>query len=673
MTNGYTLKTGRASRPDRSFPIVAEELLRAGDADGAAEICRRGLVHYPENITGYALLAEAFLQLGQPTRALNVLEDGYRRTGADGLRSMAALLEERDSEDARPEDLLVTHDDDTIVESGADDIIDDDLIDDDIVAEEIVDTDHVVDDAADDTVVTPSVVTEPLFEEEQADRAKVSLFDGTEMAEEIAPAPQSLPSTDPPTISESGISTPKPVDPELETPFPSLPRQSDTAAKIPSAHVPSLLLPTPPDLLSEAEEEIERAVERTIERTEPREPGLIAEDAPFMVDITRQSPEPIIRSREVAERDDEIEARDTEARDADDVGAEGSTSLWGEERPDAEEVYFADAGSEFSILDMAVEEIGPFMEESKDRRGREKEAARTEEENDPETSAASSSESAAPFILYDEPASFATREIPSTFMEETPADAAPSRAPEKGESSTHDGPAPTAEPLAATPTPAPSREKPARQPVDAPAAPPVAAPPITAEPSASDPPTAPRPLSIHSGTQISRLRSSNLRLIPGLEFAPLRRDEPGMRISPLVTGGGREEEEIEEKSMAPAEPAPTPPQRERRRDNPYLPGAATDDESMTPLEELARRLETARIPIVAEEGTPDLPAFEPSIVSETFAAILAEQGAYAEAIKAYQMLAFLKPEQRAAYEVKIEEMRWKMTSIVDERPPEEEV
>lgn len=90
-------------------------------------------------------------------------------------------------------------------------------------------------------------------------------------------------------------------------------------------------------------------------------------------------------------------------------------------------------------------------------------------------------------------------------------------------------------------------------------------------------------------------------------------------------------------------------------------------QSMTPLEELARRLETARIPIVeGEEPESESPAFEPSIVSDTFAGILAQQGAYRQAIKAYQMLARLKPERRGEYEKKIEEMRWKMTSVVRE-------
>ena len=70
-----------------------------------------------------------------------------------------------------------------------------------------------------------------------------------------------------------------------------------------------------------------------------------------------------------------------------------------------------------------------------------------------------------------------------------------------------------------------------------------------------------------------------------------------------------------------------------------------EGETLTPLEELARRLEKARIPVI-EEAEPRH-AFEPSIVSDTFASILVAQGAYAEALKAYQTLARTKPERTA--------------------------
>ena len=199
-------------------------------------------------------------------------------------------------------------------------------------------------------------------------------------------------------------------------------------------------------------------------------------------------------------------------------------------------------------------------------------------------------------------------------------------------------------------------------------------------------------LSIHSGTNISRLRSSNLRLIPGLEFAPLRHDESKLKIAPLVdpappeldlptslkdeveAGAAQIEMPTENDIESASETAIEEPIKEVSE--PIEPLSDHSVDARTPLEELARRLETARIPIVEDEEetqTHNL-TFEPSIVSDTFAGILAEQGAYEEAIKAYQMLARVKPERRADYEQKIEEMRWKMTSVTNERtdPSEEE-
>lgn len=225
-------------------------------------------------------------------------------------------------------------------------------------------------------------------------------------------------------------------------------------------------------------------------------------------------------------------------------------------------------------------------------------------------------------------------------------------------------------------------------------------------------------LSLHSVAKVSRLRSKNLRLIPGLEFAPLRRDEnEKLKIAPLINELPPNFDEFVEKTVEDPPEIPVPESLEEIeepvpvQEEPELSAevepqgkeetsehssevdslaniteriaTATEEKTfnlpleqaepaqqplqMTPLEELARRLETARIPIVAEsEDEHENPAFEPSIVSDTFAGILVRQGAYAEAIKAYQMLSRMKPESRDHYQQKIEEMRWKMSSVVDE-------
>jgi hypothetical protein len=236
----------------------------------------------------------------------------------------------------------------------------------------------------------------------------------------------------------------------------------------------------------------------------------------------------------------------------------------------------------------------------------------------------------------------------------------------------------------------------------------------------------PRTLSLHTGKNISRLRSSNLRLIPGLEFAPLRQEDYLRRqsIAPLINepmpqpepprhaqqldedvptaskhslpplpsleesdpAGARlalpgmdrgvHEEPVDEAALPVAEEPPATSHPEAvgdevedtgemempRRHAPLLSGfAATQVEpeaKLTPLEELARRLENARIPVV-EEYEPR-PVFEPSIVSDTLANILVMQGAYAEAIKAFQTLARTKPERFEYYQQKIHEMKWRI-------------
>ena len=54
------------------------------------------------------------------------------------------------------------------------------------------------------------------------------------------------------------------------------------------------------------------------------------------------------------------------------------------------------------------------------------------------------------------------------------------------------------------------------------------------------------------------------------------------------------------------------------------------------------------------------PVFEPSIVSDTLANILVTQGAFAEAMKAFQTLARTKPERFDYYQQKIHEMKWRI-------------
>jgi hypothetical protein len=255
---------------------------------------------------------------------------------------------------------------------------------------------------------------------------------------------------------------------------------------------------------------------------------------------------------------------------------------------------------------------------------------------------------------------------------------------------------------------------------------------------------APRHLSLalHAGKNIARLRSSNLRLIPGLEYAPLRSGEqsPRQTIAPLIneplpeldfperapsrgdaasrisipapgglppldeslpaeaefSHGVGHDEPVQFRYMEPL-PVPMPdssmqqsqfqiheeapqqtaPRKHRLSHLESIASAAGDTgsqtkepEDLSPLEELARRLEHARIPVIEEDEQPLV--FEPSIVSETLANILVTQGKYAEALKAFQTLARMKPERFEHLQHRILEMKWRLHNPGKEWPPQQQ-
>lgn len=80
-------------------------------------------------------------------------------------------------------------------------------------------------------------------------------------------------------------------------------------------------------------------------------------------------------------------------------------------------------------------------------------------------------------------------------------------------------------------------------------------------------------------------------------------------------------------------------------------------QTLSALEELAQRLEKARIPAIEEEKNISTPSFMPSIVTETMANIYVQQGAFSQAIKAYQVLARNQPERLDHFEAIIADLR----------------
>lgn len=539
-------------------------MLMSGDVENATELCKHGLVYFPDNISGYAVLARAYLVLGEEDRAANVLEAGYRRTGAEGLRSLQPLIQGQGEEA------------------------------------------EVQTSPAEEPIATVVPERNPA-QEEEPDSAP---------SEAILPEEESSPA---------------------ESILQHIPEETTGTAETPMSnrkqHVQA----------GSREEEMEK-VEETAELPAPGTDLRIA---------SANSPTvPETHFTGATEEHWTINTTSTSHEVTVQPVSAGHADL--EEEQDSEETISKQENPATTVVVSApVESIEP-------------------------EAPAESSESESP-VEEDRITEEAVTADDSLFAETVKEAASPD------ESSEPEKPARTE----TTPPSKPRLRKPAGKPGRG-------------------------GLSIHTGTKISRLRSSNLRLIPGLEFAPLRRGEDlKIRIAPLVNEPPPDFNEIVEKSAGEIPPVslPTPvekPEPEITEPGPQEPvidrsepehhdegslfegSVQTPDieeepffslplhkiepeqeqSRMTPLEELARRLETARIPIVEEaEEEPELPAFEPSIVSDTFAGILAGQGAYAEAIKAYQMLARMKPERHDHYAQKIEEMRWKMSSVVDERTP----
>ena len=138
------------------------------------------------------------------------------------------------------------------------------------------------------------------------------------------------------------------------------------------------------------------------------------------------------------------------------------------------------------------------------------------------------------------------------------------------------------------------------------------------------------------------IRASSIGLIPGLQFVPITLRKPARRFS----------------SELPELPA----FREFRKP-PILPAIkelTSTVKARTPLEELAARLEKARVAIVQEDtptvhDTKDVEIVTPA--TETVAKIYETQGAYSQAVRVYEELIRSKPESASRYEELIQKIR----------------
>lgn len=679
--------------------------MQYGQLENAAELCKRGLVYFPDNISGYAVLAQVYTLLGRADRALNVLEQGYHRTGAEGLQTLRKIVngEIPPFVDAgEPNGQAAS--DEAVVEKAPDEPAPQEAVEDAQAsvpqAIESAEIEEGKKEGKEEDLLVSFTPTETIgVEEEKAETA-------SDQAPESEVASDNLTDIAEPPVAEVETGIEEEREEEQEEATDDVPAQTaePAAEAVEETEIEEEKEELPEPAVAVAENSVEK-VEATETDEATGEPEQTAEPTAEAVEETEIEEEKEIEEPAIAVVEnpvEEVEATGTD--EATDVPAQTVEPTV--EAVEETEIEEEKETEEPAVAEDEVEEEKPEQEEK----------------------------------IADEPQSPAFSSSP---LRTLPAFETGEEEPDAGGLRFRTG----------ISSPSDKREKPEGREAGTHA---------RSKPG-SDNRTGRGVLSLHSGTKISRLSSSNLRLIPGLEFAPLRRDDDlKIRIAPLVnepppafdlsfdpiipglptaaepgigstdepaakeaapqddraveTDGPLDEgldlfaeeptfrvEAREREDFSIPEPGPQPdeahhiapesetsvPEEERPTDlfptisgrsfeedfdlflpdpepEEPIPAAPSRPESnysgMTPLEELARRLETARIPIVEEEQESyDSPAFEPSIVSDTFAAILVGQGAYSEAVKAYQMLARLKPERRQEYEKKIADLRKKMS------------
>lgn len=168
------------------------------------------------------------------------------------------------------------------------------------------------------------------------------------------------------------------------------------------------------------------------------------------------------------------------------------------------------------------------------------------------------------------------------------------------------------------------------------------------------------------------LRSSNIRLIPGLEFAPLRiesslsqRNVAAVEFPPFrAIRGSERQRRVRSAASVPSTPSQLEAElRARQPSQESTHTSTTDSPQKTSLELLAERLERARIKspesALTAPNESGAETDEPTVISETMARIYEKQGAIEQAIKAYMILARQFPERRLFFEEKIAQLRAK--------------
>ncbi|MFN8360119.1 MAG: hypothetical protein U0264_09415 [Candidatus Kapaibacterium sp.] len=179
------------------------------------------------------------------------------------------------------------------------------------------------------------------------------------------------------------------------------------------------------------------------------------------------------------------------------------------------------------------------------------------------------------------------------------------------------------------------------------------------------------PLRIVEMTNVSHaflpsLKASSINLIPGLDFTPLKFQNGHSHKKNGILPAPPPFPRFRERIPATSPVIPKPEEKILRSSEPIViehtsAPPAEESHKLTPLEELAARLEKVRIPATYEEITRTHSAeLVPAMVTETMARIYEKQGAFPEAIKAYQILARRTPEKLEFYEERIREVQGRM-------------
>jgi|GEM_PF-4461706 len=606
-----------------SFTARARHLLAAGRANEVVELCTLGLARSPDNVSGYLLLVEAYRILGESERARNVLADGVRRTRSARLRKMLETEVRSREQGAESDEQFGPGQ-----ERGTGEV---DMVDDEVVER------------------APGVAAPGRGEEQEVSSTApaVDQSGGAEgpNREDAAPEPSAQSAEKMPAVGGDVLSTAAESEEMLgavsgvdevstlaggdevvaarSVPDASIEEVGDAAALEASSEQQEMSAPTRfiERPVAERAPEAHAAVPAPESAQQAAPDATLPEPAPASIDAPSAVPD----VSSVAERDSVPER-----------AAPGPPAP-------AEPLLPA---SRASLLSLHVRTApAPKLRSSNLRLipGLEFAPLRHEEPQRQRQIAA----------LIDE--AMPEPSLPELAHEAEPATAAVDVLPpmpaftEAGDGVALDSPAaappPSVEPPGHEESAADERAAALPPAVDLPAAPLVTDSPAVVE--ASDPP---------GGEDGSfTLVEDYAQEVDALPSLPLDDAEGEPSSDPPVEHG----------RMSARRQVPATSYRQPAADNPV----------MTPLEELARKLESARIPIVEESNEPPRPVFEPSLVSDTIAEILVKQGAWAEAMKAFQMLARMKPGRHAHYQERIREMRERIAAAagppLPDHPPAE--